>query len=333
MTEELPYSAMISHSARDAATASQLCSALETRGLSCWIAPRNIPIGADWRDEIMRGIERSAAMILLVSKDSNMSDHVLREVEQAVRHQRPIFPLFLEEVRLSRRLDYYIAPIQWLHLASASLEEHAGTLKKAIERDEEWTAHATAPTLARSLRYRPLSALAVPFSASLLAGVVLIGGVWWVYHHERRAQQAALDQQPEALGYIALTSAETGSADAPRRLRLNGSVVVFAPTTSYADVRARLNTGAEGTPPRIVDVSAHLDNRQVGGGQMFSFETDAIGDLVIACLSMPHPRLPGPYRVTDVYAATPQPTGNGIRIVFARSAASKVTREDGAPCQ
>jgi len=39
MGEGFSYSAMISHSAKDAATANQLCAVLEAQGLRCWIAP------------------------------------------------------------------------------------------------------------------------------------------------------------------------------------------------------------------------------------------------------------------------------------------------------
>jgi hypothetical protein len=332
MAEGVVRSAMISHSSRDGATASELCAALEARGLSCWIAPRNVTPGQDYAAEIVRGIERSAAMVLLVSSDSNVSAHVLREVEQAIKLRRPIFPLFLEDVRLSRRLDYYIAPIHWLHLGAASLDQHAETLKKAIEHDGDWTAESSAPTLARTLRYRPLSKLAVPFSASFLAGAILLGAAWWMYQHERQAEMAAIDQSANSLGYVSLTSAEIARGSSPT-VRLNGAVFLFNGTTSYADVRAQLNTGASGDSGRIVDVSAHLDTQQVGGAQQFSLEMDVIGGQVIACLSMPHPRRPGHYRVTDVYKATRQATGDTVRVSFARSADSRVTLEQGEPCQ
>ena len=332
MGEGFSYSAMISYSAKDAATANQLCAVLEGQGLRCWIAPRDVTPGVEYADEIMRGIERAATMVLLVSRHSNTSPHVLREVEQAIRVAHPIFPLFLEDVRLSKRLDYYIAPIHWLHLASASLEQHAATLTQAIQRDDAWKENGSPPTFARTLRFRPLSTLSVAFAAAMLVGVVLLGGAWLIYHRERGVEQATIDRSPYSLGYVSISSAEATNAS-PSALRLTGAVFLYGVATPYSEVRAQLNTGTTGDAPRIVDLSAYLDQRQVGGAQQFSFDTDAVGDQVIACLSLPHPRLPGRYRVTDVYAVTKHATAGALRVSVVRSAESRVTKEEGAPCR
>ena len=46
----------ISHSASDESTATWWCQALEREGLACWVAPRDIPAGADWAAEIIEGL-------------------------------------------------------------------------------------------------------------------------------------------------------------------------------------------------------------------------------------------------------------------------------------
>ena len=92
------FAAFISYSSRDAAAAVEFCDLLESRGLSCWVAPRNIIPGREYADEIMRGMAGSASVVLLVSSNSNVSKHVMREVEQAIKLGKPIFPILLEKI-------------------------------------------------------------------------------------------------------------------------------------------------------------------------------------------------------------------------------------------
>src|SRR5262249_15940800 len=69
----------ISYSSRDTPTAERVCAALEESGqLRCWMAPRDIPPGANWSASIIEGIEASRVMVLIFSRHSNTSPQVLR---------------------------------------------------------------------------------------------------------------------------------------------------------------------------------------------------------------------------------------------------------------
>ena len=74
----------LSHSSIDADVANGLCQELEKNGIGCFLAPRDIRSGHEYAEEIIYGIDRSDAMILVLSNNSNQSPHVLREVERAV---------------------------------------------------------------------------------------------------------------------------------------------------------------------------------------------------------------------------------------------------------
>ena len=95
----------LSHSSRDAAIADKICEQLEKNGIKCFIAPRDIRPGKEYAEEIINGIDESAAMILLMSQNANSSPHVLREVEHAVSGGTPIlapvYPPFLWQSRPS----------------------------------------------------------------------------------------------------------------------------------------------------------------------------------------------------------------------------------------
>lgn len=105
----------ISHSSKDAECAEKVCTMLEDAGHKCFIAPRDIRSGKEYAEELMLGIERSEAMVLLLSQDANNSPHVLREVEHAASRAIPIMVYKLEEVTLSKSMEYFLMTHQWVN--------------------------------------------------------------------------------------------------------------------------------------------------------------------------------------------------------------------------
>lgn len=104
----------ISHSSKEGHIASELCEYLEKNGKKCFIAPRDIQYGSEYAEEIVNGIDNSEAMVLLLSNNSNNSPHVLREVERAVSKSIPIIIYKLEEVELSKSMEYFLMTHQWM---------------------------------------------------------------------------------------------------------------------------------------------------------------------------------------------------------------------------
>lgn len=105
----------ISHSSKDARSAEKVCMLLEKAGHKCFIAPRDIPSGKEYAQELMRGIERSDAMVLMLSENANRSPHVLREVEHAASRSLPILVYKLEEVTLTKSMEYFLMTHQWIN--------------------------------------------------------------------------------------------------------------------------------------------------------------------------------------------------------------------------
>lgn len=107
----------ISHSSANAEIARELCEYLEEREKKCFIAPRDIRLGHEYAEEILGGIDNSYVMVLMLSKESNTSPHVLREVERAVSKNIPIIVYRIENVQLSKSLEYFLMTHQWMDAA------------------------------------------------------------------------------------------------------------------------------------------------------------------------------------------------------------------------
>lgn len=89
----------ISYAGSDSETALEVCRHLESKGISCWMAPRDVRPGSDWADEILKAIECSRVLLAIVSPDYARSEHVLRERVFAEETGKPL----LEFERASSR--------------------------------------------------------------------------------------------------------------------------------------------------------------------------------------------------------------------------------------
>jgi hypothetical protein len=124
----------ISHANADRAKAVQVCDFLETQGLPCWIAPRNISYGEDWSKAIMEGIREAKVMILIFTSSANDSPHVLREVQIALENGVKLIPMRMENIKPSDGLGYFIATPQWLEAYAEPLEKYLQALADTINR-------------------------------------------------------------------------------------------------------------------------------------------------------------------------------------------------------
>jgi len=104
----------ISHSSKDKAAADAICHSLESSGLKCWIAPRDVNPGAEYAEEIANGIESCKIFLLIFSGESNTSKPVSREIESAFRYEKTVVPFRIEDVEMRKSLEYYLSNLHWL---------------------------------------------------------------------------------------------------------------------------------------------------------------------------------------------------------------------------
>jgi len=94
---------------------------LESHGIGCWIAPRNILPGEPYPDAIIRGINGSQVLVIMLSDASNLSPHVHREIERALHRNAVIIPLRLEDIQPTGSMEYLLAMCQWIDAQGGQL--------------------------------------------------------------------------------------------------------------------------------------------------------------------------------------------------------------------
>jgi len=94
------YSCFISYSSVDQDFASRLHADLQNRGVRCWYAPHDMPIGGKILDEIDAAIRLRDKLFLILSRASINSDWVEDEVTMAFEEERDRGQLVLFPIRL-----------------------------------------------------------------------------------------------------------------------------------------------------------------------------------------------------------------------------------------
>jgi hypothetical protein len=126
------HDAFISYSSHDKTVADAACALLETRGIRCWIAPRDVTPGMDWGSEIIDAINGARVMVLVYSSSANESGQIRREVERGVHKGIPIVPFRIEDVPMSKSLEYFISAQHWLDALTPPLEQHLDYLARTV---------------------------------------------------------------------------------------------------------------------------------------------------------------------------------------------------------
>lgn len=110
----------LSHSSKDAEFVMNVCNQLESNGLSCWIAPRDIEYGANWAESIAKGLlEDTGLFVFFLSENSNASKQVVREINLAINLEIPILVFSSIDQELHNlALKYYLSTIQHCKLES-----------------------------------------------------------------------------------------------------------------------------------------------------------------------------------------------------------------------
>ncbi len=180
----MAHDLFISYSTKDKTTADEICARMESGGVRCWYAPRDIEPGTDWAESIIRAIDGSKVMVLIFTKDSNVSRQVLREVNYAVGKGVTIIPLRLTDNAPIERMQYYLSAVHWIDARNAELDEKIEelyqTCKAVIDMaptDVLPTANAAAGSVVRPTGKKSRKGLLIGLAvaAAVIVAVVLIG--------------------------------------------------------------------------------------------------------------------------------------------------------------
>src|SRR5579864_6964015 len=112
----------------DREVAHDLVAYVESRGIECWIAPRDVQGGMEWAEEIVNAITVAKVMVLIFSASANASPQVHREVMLAAHRGVRVVPFRIEDIAPAASLEYFLGGRRCLDEYPPPLEPHYATL-------------------------------------------------------------------------------------------------------------------------------------------------------------------------------------------------------------
>ena len=106
----------ITYSSKDQKVARTICTALENRGLICWISSRNVKPGQNYQEQIVRAIRASRVMVLVFTVNANNSNEIKKELALASQNNLVVIPVRIEDVAPNEAFAYEFATRQWIDL-------------------------------------------------------------------------------------------------------------------------------------------------------------------------------------------------------------------------
>jgi TolB-like protein/Flp pilus assembly protein TadD len=178
----------VSYASADAAVANSIVEMLEQHGLKCWLAPRDVKPGTQYADAIVRAINESKAVVLVLSGNAVASDHVAREVERAASKHKQIIAFRIDAAALNPALEYFLSNSQWIDVPALGMPAALAKLAEAVGSGSATSVHETPVTHrgdGKPKRFAIVAAILL-----CVAAAAALGLHFWSLSHSA-AQQAA----------------------------------------------------------------------------------------------------------------------------------------------
>ena len=128
----MAHDIFISYSTKDKTIADAVCAKLEENKIRAWIAPRDVPAGNNFAQSIIQAINTCQVFVLIWSANTNTSNHILNEINQAFDRGKTIIPFRIQDIQPTDEMRYYIGRTHWLDAIDPPLENHINTLRDTI---------------------------------------------------------------------------------------------------------------------------------------------------------------------------------------------------------
>lgn len=104
----------VSYSSKDRKIVNQIVDEIELMGISCWKAPECIPAGSSYAREIPKAISGCKVFLLMLSKTSQDSIWVEKEIDNAITNRKNIIPFALDDEPLNDAFLFYLNNVQMI---------------------------------------------------------------------------------------------------------------------------------------------------------------------------------------------------------------------------
>lgn len=118
MVVAMNKSVFISYSSKDERYIKKMTQMLEKMGITYWIAPDMIPAGSNYAREIPSAIRNCDIFLLVLSKASQQSIWVEKEIDSAIYYRKTIVPFQIDDSPMTDMFRFYLNNVQTIYCAN-----------------------------------------------------------------------------------------------------------------------------------------------------------------------------------------------------------------------
>jgi hypothetical protein len=120
----MPHDVFIGHASHDCEVAFAACAALERRGISCWLEPRDVAPGGDRRAAAAAALGQCRLVVLIVSAATADEPRIGSEAEGAGWEGKPLVALRLADTQPAGALGNALAVAHWVDAFTPPIAAH-----------------------------------------------------------------------------------------------------------------------------------------------------------------------------------------------------------------
>jgi hypothetical protein len=250
-----------SYSRKDRDFVRKLSDALADQKRDAWIDWKNIPMTAEWQQEILTNIEAAENFLFVISPESATSPNCQKEIDHAVANNKRMFPIVRRPVP-ENAVPEALRKFQWIDFSEDdTFEARFATLVVALDTDLAWVnAHTRLLTRAKEWEREGKD------NSFLLRGKDLREAERWI------AKSSEKDPKPTTLQsqYIL---ASRQSATKLQRIVIGAVVIAFLIAVGLA-VYAKRQAGLAKEETAV----AQRNERESKAREMAAFSTESLGE-------------------------------------------------------
>ena len=131
----------ISYSRKDAEFVRKIHASFTSLKRDIWVDFEDIPLSADWWQEIQKGIDASHAFVFIITPDSIASDICNQEIDYALKSNKRFIPVLHRELKadsIKTQLNRVVSSHNWIYMRDTDNYDHAfEKLIKTVDTDLE----------------------------------------------------------------------------------------------------------------------------------------------------------------------------------------------------
>jgi TolB-like protein/Flp pilus assembly protein TadD len=245
----------VSYASQDAAVANSIVETLEKQGLRCWLAPRDVVPGSLYADEIVRAINESKVVVLVLSEHAIGSPHVGKEIERASSKRRRIIALHTDSAPLTRAFEYFLSESQWIDVPTQGMPAALNKLAEAVRQGSTTSPQkTTSGKLAVGTKRR----IGIAAAVVMLGIVVTLGLHFWASNLGAPAPAAVMSNGSQL--------------NAPAGMAIPEKSIAVLPFTDMSEKKDQ-EYFADGLSEELINALALIDQLQVAARtSSFSFK-------------------------------------------------------------